>query len=157
MSRLTNTERTAALPHLATWTAANIDVNSTTAGTAPVTIPKGVMANADMLVVSVASDGTGDTPIWQLLLVDRSINDLDGDEGTVIAALSAVSSDVAGTRLSTSDGAGLGYSLHNPLQFDVRGLGQDSPNCEWVLALEDVGGATHLYLMHYEVIKKRPL
>lgn len=146
--------RTTALPYLATWTAAGVDVNAIVANS-PVEIPALQMHDADMLVIYPATDTGAFAPQWQLTLTDRTILGSAGVEGVVIASLAAISSNAPTTRRSDAVGSS-GYDIHNPMHFDLRGLhGGDQRT--WALGIAALGGATNVYLLEYTVIKRRPL
>lgn len=164
MARLPS-NRTTAAPYLARWTAAGVgggdndDINTTTADASPIELPTPSMVDADMLVICPACAEVDSLPAWQLILADYVIQDQQAaaEYGMVIASQGIVSTQAPTVRRSDAAGAA-GYYNHNPVQFDLRGLRGSDRQQRWFLAVAALGGeGTALYLMDFNVVKRRPL
>lgn len=151
---------TNAVPHLAIFTAANNDINSTTAGTAPLRVPEN-MLDADAIVIYPAVDGGTPlaTPEWHLIFVDADLAPVgDGERPLVITVLYGVSGGAPTERTDDPDGDGdstLDISIQVPIQFDIRGIrGRGTRRTKAYLAVANIGGAADAFLMGWGVVEK---
>jgi hypothetical protein len=102
---------------IANWTAANVSITSTTAGTAPVAL--GSLDGKAFLQMSFSGATAGVTATWHLCLVDSEILDNDGNPSI---ARCVEFTTTANTRRTDHDGAG-GEYFHEDKIIDIDGRG----------------------------------
>jgi len=155
---------TNASPFMATFTAANTDLSSTTANTAPIEliIPPG--ADFLRLMISSTEDvvaGTG--AFWHLVMVDTLLHE-DENEPTVVYAFQFETENAPFTvdRRTHFDGAG-GRFIHQlagggEMIFDIRGLTkQVDKKVKWYLVLvTDSSTMNSIQLVDYWTWERRP-
>ena len=131
----------------------DVDLASALANS-PVELSPGLWKRADFLTIIVSNTTAAEPLTWQLVFVDHRNDIAAAAAGYVYAAIGGVSSDVPGGRTKDPDGAGQA-SLHNPMQFDLRGISRhEGTRCFLVLLTDPT---TSAFLESLEGVESKPI
>jgi len=122
---------------IASWSAANVSIASTTAGTAPVELPQ--LTGVPFVNMVFSGIAPAKTFTWHLVLVDLTrVLDNDGNPACV---RSIEFTTTATTRRTDYDGGG-GEYFHDDVILDIDGNGACSSGHEhrWYLVLANIDG-----------------
>lgn len=130
------------VPYLASWTAANLDLTSTTAATAPVRLAG--LSSAAYVQFCFAGASASKTFSWQLILADQRWLDASSNA----APMRAIEfTTAAGARRTAAAGAAENY-FHADKIIDIGGIGETA-DAHWYLALAGIDTDTAAYLLSY--------
>jgi hypothetical protein len=139
--------RTAAVPNLASWTAADSGIHNTAANS-----PVELKGRGRMLTIMVSANIATTAMEFHLIAEDANLRatkaTLAAGDDSIIGWIPMVATASPTARTQQADNGGTTV-LHVPIQFDLRGM-PDHSDVHYYLALANAGGANPITLIDYK-------